>query len=92
MHVMNIKKLNNLWLKRIKDQMMPLVFYFTSCVLNTFRTLIYPSTRDCDNHVELPHFRVVLCSKCFVELVCLCWFGVSHFNSEYVPLTYVLII
>ena len=32
-----------------------LLFYFTSYVLNMFRTLIYPSSRACDCVVELPH-------------------------------------
>ena len=35
---------------------MPLVFYFTSCVLNMLRKLIYPSTGACDYYVELAHF------------------------------------
>ena len=33
-----------------------LLFYFTSYVLNMFRTLIYPSSRACDHSVELPHW------------------------------------
>ena len=40
------------------------LFYFTSYVLNMFRTLIYPSSGACDYSVELPH-----CSYC-------CWFDV----------------
>ena len=32
-----------------------LLFYFTSYVLNMFRTLIYPSSGACDCVVELPH-------------------------------------
>ena len=32
-----------------------LLFYFTSYVLNMFRTLIYPSSGACDSVVELPH-------------------------------------
>ena len=32
-----------------------LLFYFTSHVLNMFRTLIYPSSGACDYSVELPH-------------------------------------
>ena len=31
------------------------LFYFTSYVLNMFRTLIYPSSGACDCAVELPH-------------------------------------
>ena len=33
-----------------------LLFYFTSYVLNMFRTLIYLSSRACDYSVELPHW------------------------------------
>jgi len=33
-----------------------LIFYFTSYVLNVFRTLIYPSSGACDYSVELPHW------------------------------------
>ena len=33
-----------------------LLFYFTSYVLNMFRTLIYPSSGACDYSVELPHW------------------------------------
>ena len=32
------------------------LFYFTSYVLNMFRTLIYPSSGVCDYSVELPHW------------------------------------
>ena len=43
-----------------------LLFYFTSYVLNMFRTLIYPSSGACDYSVELPH-----CSSC--SWFSLCW-------------------
>ena len=33
-----------------------LLFYFTSYVLNMFRTLIYPSSGTLDYSVELPHW------------------------------------
>jgi len=33
-----------------------LLFYFTSNVLNMFRTLIYPSWGACDYSIELPHW------------------------------------
>jgi len=33
-----------------------LLFYFTSYVLNMFRTLIYPPSGACDYSVELPHW------------------------------------
>jgi len=32
------------------------LFYFTSYVLNMFRTLMYPSSGTCDYSVELPHW------------------------------------
>jgi len=48
-----------------------LLFYFTSYVLNMFRTLIYPSSGACDCVVELPHQSS--CSQFFV-----CWrFGAT---------------
>jgi len=36
------------------------LFYFTSYVLNMFRTLIYPSSGACDYSVELPHWSYCL--------------------------------
>jgi len=39
-------------------------FYFTSYVLNMFRTLIYPSSGACNYSVELPHWSCVLGSMC----------------------------
>ena len=33
-----------------------LLFYFTSYVLNMFRTLIFPTSGACDYSVELPHW------------------------------------
>ena len=49
-----------------------LLFYFTSYVLNMFRTLIYPSSGACDCVVELPHR-----SSCSQFVVC--WrFGWAH--------------
>jgi len=33
-----------------------LLFYFTTYVLNMFRTLIYPSSGACEYSVELPHW------------------------------------
>ena len=47
-----------------------LLFYFTSYVLNMFRTLIYPSSGACDYSVELPQW-----SYCSWFDVC-CSFGV----------------
>ena len=49
-----------------------LLFYFTSYVLNMFRTLICPSSGACDCAVELPHRS--LCSRLDV-----CWwFGATQ--------------
>ena len=51
-----------------------LLFYFTSYVLNMFRTLIYPSSVACDYAVELPRWS--FCS-CFA----VCWrFGAVGFE------------
>ena len=48
-----------------------LLFYFTSYVLNMFRTLIYPSSGGCDCVVELPH-------RSFCSRFVVCWrFGAS---------------
>jgi len=33
-----------------------IMFYFTSSLLNMFRTLIHPSSGACDYSVELPHW------------------------------------
>ena len=40
-------------------------FYFTSSVLNIFRTLIYPSSGACDFSIVSPHWLCVLVSMCF---------------------------
>jgi len=56
---------------RIRDQLdVTCYFYFTSYVLNMFRTLIYPSSGAWDYSVELPHW-----SYCSWFDVCWC-FGV----------------
>ena len=41
-----------------------LKFYFTSAVLNMFRTLIHPSSGACDFSVVSPHWLCVLVSMC----------------------------
>ena len=38
-------------------------FYFTS-MLNMFRTLIHPSSGDCDFHIVSPNWSCVLVSMC----------------------------
>ena len=39
-------------------------FYFTSSVLNMFRTLIHPSSGTCDFSIVSPHWLCVLVSMC----------------------------
>jgi len=47
----------SLWsLKNKRPTWCHLLFYFTSYVLNMFRTWIYPSPGACDYSVELPHW------------------------------------
>ena len=44
-------------------------FYFTSSVLNMFRTLIHPSSGACDFSIVSPHWLCVLVSMCVGVLV-----------------------
>jgi len=39
-------------------------FYFTSSMLNMFRTLIHPLSRACDLFIVSPHWLCVLVSMC----------------------------
>jgi len=39
-------------------------YYFTSSMLNMFRTLINPSSRTCDFSIVSPHWLCVLVSMC----------------------------
>jgi len=39
-------------------------FYFTSSMLNMFRTLIHPSSEACDFSIVSPHWSCVLVSMC----------------------------
>jgi len=48
-------------------------FYFTSSVLNMFRTLIHPSSGACDFSIVSPHWLCVLVSMCVGISV---WVGV----------------
>jgi len=43
-------------LKNKRPNWCHLLFFFTSCVLNMIKTLIYPSSGACDYSVELPHW------------------------------------
>ena len=40
-------------------------FYFTSSMLDMFRTLIHPSSGACDFSIVSPHWLCVLVSMCF---------------------------
>ena len=62
------------YLKNERPTWCHLLFYFTSYVLNMFRTLIYPSSGACDCVVELPH------RSSFSQFV-VCWrFGAIGFE------------
>jgi len=50
-------------------------FYFTSYMLNMFRTLIRPSSGACDFSVVSQHWLCVLVSMCFGVSVWLGWGG-----------------
>jgi len=51
-------------------------FYFTSSMLNLFRTLIHPSSGACDFSVVSPHWSCVLVSMCVGISVWLGWGGI----------------
>ena len=51
-------------------------FYFTSSVLNMFRTLIHPSSGACDFSIVSPHWLCVLASMCVGVSVWLGWGGI----------------
>jgi len=51
-------------------------FYFTSSVLNMFRTLIHPSSGACDVSIVSPHLSRVLVSICVIVSVWLGWGGI----------------
>ena len=52
-----------------------LLFYFTSYMLNMFRTLILPSSGTCDFAIVSPHWSCVLVSMCVGVSVWLGWGG-----------------
>jgi len=56
--------------------MSPVIFYFTSSMLNMFRTLIHPSSRACDFSVVSLHLSSVLVSMCVGVSVWLSWGGI----------------
>jgi len=51
-------------------------FYFTSSMLNMFRTLIHPSSGACDFSIASPHWSCVLVPMCVGVSVCLGWGGI----------------
>jgi len=51
-------------------------FYFTSSVLNMFRTLIHPSSGTFDFSIVSPHWLCVLVSMCVGVSVWLGWGGI----------------
>ena len=51
-------------------------FYYTSSMLNMFRTLIHPSSGACDSSIVSPHWSCVLVSMCVVFSVWLVWGGI----------------
>jgi len=68
----------SLWLlKNKRPTWWHLLFYFTSYVLNMFRTLINPSSGACDYSVELPHWSYVFGLMCVGVSVKLC-FSLQH--------------
>jgi len=52
-----------------------IMFYFTSSMLNMFRTLIHPSSGACDFSIESPHW------SCFLVSMCVGSFGVDGLAS-----------
>ena len=65
----------NSW--RIRDQLdVTIYFYFTSSMLNMFRTLIHPSSGASDFSVVSPHWLCVLVSMCVGVSVWLGWGGI----------------
>jgi len=51
-------------------------FYFTSSMLNMFRTLIHPSSGACAFSIVSPHWLYVLVSMCVAVSVWLGWVGI----------------
>jgi len=51
-------------------------FYFTSSILNMFRTLLRPSSGACDFSTVSPHWSCVLVSMCVGVSVWLVWGGI----------------
>ena len=75
MYILCLLDRASLWyLKNKRPTWCHLLFYFTSYVLNMFRTLIYPSSGAFDCAVELPH-------RSFCSRFVVCWrFGAAGFE------------
>jgi len=58
-------------------------FYFTSSMLNMFRTLIHPSSGACDFSILSPHWSRVLVSMCVAVSVWLGWGGIRIAGRNY---------
>jgi len=64
-HVLFIKhKMHWRYLNNKRPIWSHLLFYFTSYVLNMFRTLIHPTSGACDFSIVSPHWLCVLVSMC----------------------------
>ena len=65
-------------------------FYFTSSMLNMFRTLIHPLSGACDFSVVSPHWSSVLVSMCAGVSMWLGWGGnrVAGFSHCYESVLY----
>ena len=53
-----------------------IMFYFTSSMLNMFRTLIHPSSGAWDFFIVSPHWSCVLVSMCVGVSMWLGWGGI----------------
>jgi len=57
-------------------------FYFTSSMLNMFRTLIHPSPRACDFSIVSPHWSCILVFMCVGVSVWLGWGGIRIVDGD----------
>ena len=62
--------------KETKLMSLVIKFYFTSSMLNMFRTLIHPSSGACDFSIVSPHWSCFLVSVCVGVSVWLGWGGI----------------
>jgi len=57
-------RVNLMYIGRGNLMSLAIKFYFTSSMLDMFRTLIHPSSGACDFSVVSPHWLCVLVSMC----------------------------